>query len=306
MLPPIFLLPFLLFALVLLSRCVRQINQWETGLIFTLGKFSKLAQPGLTLLVPFLQRLVRVDMRVRCRELPQQSVISADNVTARIDAVMYFKVVDPAKAVLNVENYEWAIRDRAKVVFRDVIGETTLDELLTHREQIAVKVSAAVEQFVAQWGIHVEMIALQDIQLPPQMQEVLAKKAIAERERQYVVIKSQADVESAQNFAKAAQILGGSPGAMELRRLEALQNLSQGTSKIIFDLAHPYPDARSAALAVSLGEQVRVAEPTAAEQAAAKDQRALPAASSTAATPLPRADDEDVFAEAPGRQLRRT
>ena len=288
------LFPFLAVLLLLLVRAVRQINQWETALVFTLGKYSHLAQPGLMLLVPLFQRLSRVDMRVRCRELTQQSVISQDNVTARIDAVMYFKVVDPAKAVLNVENYEWAIRDRAKIVFRDVIGETTLDELLTHREQVAQKVRTAVEQFVAQWGIHVEMIAMQDIQLPQQMQEVLAKKAIAERERQYVVIKSQADVESAQNFAKAAEILASAPGAMELRRLEALQNLSQGTSKVIFDLAHPYTDTRAAAMAAALGEQVRIAD----DQSA---QRSLPAAPSSAV-----AQPEEVERAAAAQRLRRS
>jgi regulator of protease activity HflC (stomatin/prohibitin superfamily) len=169
-------------------------------------------------------------------------------VTASIDAVIYYKVVDPEKAILNVENYETAVWDRAKVVLRDVAGETRLDELLTHREQIAAKVRAAVEQFVAQWGLHIELIALKDIQLPTQMQEVIARKAIAERDRQYVIIKSQADVESAKNFADAARILAGSPGAMELRRLEALQNLSaQGTSKVIFDLAKPYGDVHGAA-----------------------------------------------------------
>ena len=152
--------------------------------------------------------------------------------------------------------------DRAKVVLRDVVGETSLDDLLAHREEVAAKVRAAVEQFVAQWGLHVELIALQDIQLPQQMQEVIAKKAIAERDRQYVVIKSQADVESAKNFAEAARILHSSPGAMELRRLEALQNLSSGTSKVIFDLAKPpRRDERRRRSQRRMGATVRVAEP---------------------------------------------
>jgi hypothetical protein len=152
-------------------------------------------------------------------------------------------------------------------VLRDIAGETPLDELLTHREQIAAKVRLAVEQFVSQWGLHIELIALKDIQLPQQMQEVIARKAIAERDRQYVIIKSHADLESAKNFADAARILAGSPGAMELRRLEALQNLSaSGTSKVIFDLAKPYGDVHGAAgiaAAMEGGEKrnVRVARP---------------------------------------------
>lgn len=238
---------------------IRQVNQWETALKFTLGKLTGRSSPGLTFVIPGLQRLVRVDTRVRNRDLPQQAVITADNVTAWIDAVIYFKVVDVEKATLAVEDYEHAVKDRAKVVLRDIVGETKLDELLSHREEVAAKVRQAVEQFVSQWGLHVELIALQDIQLPPQMQEVIARKAIAERDRQYVIIKSQADLESAKNFAEAARILHDSPGAMELRRLEALQNLSGGTSKVIFDLARP-ADPSTAALAAAMAPNVRVAQ----------------------------------------------
>ncbi len=244
--------PLTLVALVVLLRSVRQINQWEVALRFTLGKLSGRLEPGIVLVVPGVQRLMRVDTRIRNRDLPYQQVITQDNVTASIDAVIYYKVVDPEKAILNVENYETAVWDRARVVLRDVAGETRLDELLTHREQIAAKVRAAVEQFVSQWGLHIELIALKDIQLPPQMQEVIARKAIAERDRQYVIIKSQADLESAKNFAEAARILAESPGAMELRRLEALQNLAgQGTSKVIFDLAKPYSEVHHAAAGVA-------------------------------------------------------
>ncbi|HEY3817816.1 MAG TPA: SPFH domain-containing protein [Polyangiaceae bacterium] len=267
--PFILAIPAAVIAAIYFLRSVRVINQWEVALKFTLGKLTGHVAPGLRLVAPGVQKLVRVDTRVRNRDLPYQQVITQDNVTASIDAVIYYKVVDVEKAVLNVQNFESAVWDRARVVLRDVAGETRLDELLTHREQIAAKVRAAVEQFVAQWGLHIELIALKDIQLPPQMQEVIARKAIAERDRQYVIIKSQADVESAKNFADAARILSGSPGGMELRRLEALQNLSsQGTSKVIFDLAKPYGDvhgAASVAAAMESGEKrnVRVARPAA-------------------------------------------
>jgi regulator of protease activity HflC (stomatin/prohibitin superfamily) len=245
-------LPVVLVAILLLLRSIRQVNQWEVALRFTLGRLSSRLDPGLTLVFPLAQRLVRIDTRIRNRDLPYQQVITQDNVTASIDAVIYYKVVDAEKAILNVENYETAVWDRARVVLRDVAGETRLDELLTHREQVAAKVRSAVEQFVSQWGLHIELIALKDIQLPPQMQEVIARKAIAERDRQYVIIKSQADLESARNFAEAARILADSPGAMELRRLEALQNLSgQGTSKVIFDLAKPYADVHASAAGVA-------------------------------------------------------
>jgi regulator of protease activity HflC (stomatin/prohibitin superfamily) len=241
-------LALLTLCFVWLLSGLRQINQWETGLRFTLGKYRGRVQPGLTFFLPLIQSLIRIDTRTRNRDLLRQMVITRDNVTTMVDAVVYFRVIDPEKAALAVENYETAVKDRAKVALRDVVGETRLDELLAHREEIAAKVRGQVEQVVGQWGLHIELIGLQDVQLPGQMQEVLAKVAIAERDRQYVVIKSQADVESAKNFAEAAAILARSPGSMELRRFEALANLSQaGNTKVIFDLAKPYDDLRHTA-----------------------------------------------------------
>ncbi|MFO0555403.1 MAG: SPFH domain-containing protein [Polyangiaceae bacterium] len=244
---PVVLGVLALFLMLYLLAGVRQINQWETALKFTLGKYAGRVEPGLTLVLPIFQSLKRVDTRTRNRDLLRQMVITRDNVTTMVDAVVYYRVVDPEKAALQVENYEAAVKDRAKVVLRDVVGETPLDQLLSHREEIAAKVRAQVETVVNQWGLHVELIGLQDVQLPPQMQEVLAKAAIAERDRKYVVIKSQADVESAKNFAQAAEILTSSPGAMELRRFEALANLAQsGATKVVFDLAKPFDEAQNA------------------------------------------------------------
>jgi regulator of protease activity HflC (stomatin/prohibitin superfamily) len=246
------------FGLFYLLKGLKQVNQWEVALRFTLGKLSGRVEPGLTLYLPGFQNLRVIDTRTKNRDLLRQMVITRDNVTTMIDTVLYYKVVDPEKATLAVENYEAAIKDRAKVVLRDVVGETRLDELLSHREEVAAKVRSQVESTVSQWGLHVEQIGLQDVQLPPQMQEVLAKVAIAERDRKYVIIKSEADVESAKNFAEAAGILSKSPGAMELRRFEALANLAQGTTKVIFDLAKPYDDVRHTAAAMT---EAAVTEP---------------------------------------------
>jgi regulator of protease activity HflC (stomatin/prohibitin superfamily) len=240
------------FSLLYLLLGLRQINQWEIALRFRLGKYVGRVNPGLTLMLPGFQQLRRIDTRTRNRDLLRQMVITRDNVTTMVDAVVYYRVIDPEKATLAVENYEAAVKDRAKVVLRDVVGETRLDELLAHREEVAAKVRSQVETVVSQWGLHVELIGLQDVQLPPQMQEVLAKVAIAERDRKYVVIKSEADVESAKNFAEAASILARSPGSMELRRFEALANLTQtGNTKVIFDLAKPYDDLRHTAVAMA-------------------------------------------------------
>jgi regulator of protease activity HflC (stomatin/prohibitin superfamily) len=251
-----------LLTLFYLSAGLRQINQWEVALRFTLGKLSGRMGPGLTFFLPGVQQLKRIDTRTKNRDLLRQMVITRDNVTTMVDAVVYYRVIDAEKATLAVENYEAAVKDRAKVVLRDVVGETRLDDLLAHREEVAAKVRAQVETVVSQWGLHVDIIGLQDVQLPPQMQEVLAKVAIAERDRKYVVIKSEADVESAKNFAEAAAILGKSPGSMELRRFEALANLSQaGNTKVIFDLAKPFDDVRHTAVAMAeaaAGEAAKV------------------------------------------------
>jgi regulator of protease activity HflC (stomatin/prohibitin superfamily) len=254
----IFLAMFGVFLFFYLLRGLKQINQWEVALRFTLGKLSGRVEPGVTLYLPGFQEMRVLDTRTKNRDLLRQMVITRDNVTTMIDTVLYYRIVDPEKATLAVENYEAAIKDRAKVVLRDVVGETRLDELLAHREEVAAKVRSQVESMVSQWGLHVELIGLQDVQLPPQMQEVLAKVAIAERDRQYVVIKSEADVESAKNFAEAAGILAKSPGAMELRRFEALANLSQGNTKVIFDLAKPYDDVRHTAAVMA---EAAVTEP---------------------------------------------
>jgi regulator of protease activity HflC (stomatin/prohibitin superfamily) len=250
-----------LSGLALLAASVKQINEWEVGLKFTLGRLSGRMEPGLRLIFPVAQRFARIDKRIRNRDLPRQVVITGDNVTALIDAVVYFKVVDPQKAVLNVENYELAVKDRAKVVLRDVVGEITLDELLANRDEVAARVRAQVEQFVSQWGLHLELIALQDIQLPSNISDAIARKAIAERDKQVVIIKSQADLESAKNFAEAARVLTAQPGALELRRLEALQNLSAaGNTKIVFDLAKPSDErAMMAAMAAAMAEDARPA-----------------------------------------------
>ena len=266
------LAPLLALASLVGLGGLRQVNQWETGLKFTLGRFSGPVRPGLRFVWPLVQRMIRIDTRIRTRDVPGQMVITHDNVTAAIDAVLYYRIVDPEKAALSVENYERAVLDRARVVLRDLVGEITLDQLLAHRDDVASKVRLQVEQFVSRWGIHIETIALQDIQLPPTMQEAMAKKAIAERDKQWVIIKSQADLESAKNFAEAARVLTESPGAMELRRLEALQNITAtGNSKVIFDLAKPFEDPRSAAAATasaladdaSVRRNVRVPQPAA-------------------------------------------
>lgn len=290
MAPEVVALMFPVFvALVVLGLAsLRRIHQWEVALRFTFGRYTGKLEPGLRVVIPVLHGIRRVDLRVRNRDVPRQMVITRDNVTTTIDAVVYFRVTNPDRAVLEVEDYETAVLNCAQVVLRDVCGETMLDHLLAHRDEIAAKVRALVDEIVAPWGIRVELIALQDIRLPTQMQEVIAKKAIAERDRLYVVIKSQADVESAKNFAEAARILAEAPGAMELRRLEALQSLSHGAAKVIFDLAKPDDSVRhmAASVASALGEDKRQEVPAEPENVP-ESPRALPFGAPRAHSPEP-------------------
>ncbi len=289
-----------LFLLLYLISGIRQVNQWEVALRFTFGKYSGRVEPGLTMFLPGIQQFRRIDTRTRNRDLLRQMVITRDNVTTMIDAVVYFRVVDPEKAALAIENYEAAVKDRARVVLRDIAGETRLDDLLAHRDEIAAKVRAQVETVVAQWGLHVELIGLQDIQLPPQMQEVLAKAAIAERDRKYVIIKSEADVESAKNFAQAAEILATSPGAMELRRFEALANLSQsGVTKVIFDLAKPYDEISS------IRKTATVAAEAASDQAPRRLSTGMSAQQGSQAELEAAAEEEAAFSPAHAARARR-
>ena len=270
---------------------LRQIQQWEVAMLFTFGRFKGKRGAGLYHYWPGIQRILRIDTRTRNRNLPQQMVITRDNVTTRIDAVVYYRVVDPERAALAVEDFEAAMRDRAMVALRDTVGDTPLDELLAHREQIAAKVRAQVDIAVSQWGLAVDLIGLQDIQLPQQMQEVLAKGAIAERDRRYVIIKSQADVESAKNFATAARILVDSPGAMELRRFEALTNLSQaGNTKVIFDLHKSYDELSKGSIA--------------AAEAATTETRRIDTAAVTARAEAEQAELERAAARIPARMRK--
>jgi regulator of protease activity HflC (stomatin/prohibitin superfamily) len=267
----VLLFPLSLVIIVAVGASLRRIHQWEVALRFTFGRYTLKLEPGLRVALPLMHGIRRVDLRVRNRDVPQQMVITLDNVTTSIDAVVYYRVTHPEKAIIEVEDYETAVLNCAQVVLRDVCGETMLDHLLAHRDEIAAKVRIAVDEIVAPWGIRVELIALQDIRLPVQMQEVIAKKAIAERDRLYVVIKSQADVESAKNFAEAARILGESPGAMELRRLEALQSLSHGSTKVIFDLARTDDSERRA-----IGTAVALAEDGAPKESTEPEHPELP------------------------------
>ncbi len=217
--------------IVLIS--IRQINEYQRGVKFTFGKYSSTAKPGWRLVIPIFQSLTKVDMRVKAVDVPFQEAITKDNVSAKINAVIYYKVSDAARAVLEVEHYRHAVSQLAQTTMRNVVGEMELDQLLANREAAAQKIKLIVDKASDPWGIEVEAVELKDVILPDDMQRVIAKQAEAERERRAVVIKSTGEVEAATNLANAAETLSKQTGALHLRTLNTLNDLSSDQSNTV-------------------------------------------------------------------------
>ncbi len=232
-----FLVIILPIAGLFLLTGIRVINQYERGVILTLGKYSHTKGPGLNYLVPVFQRMIRVDMRITTSDIPQQEVITKDNVPVGINAVVYFNVEGPEAATLSIQNFTFAVNQYAQTALRDVIGGFDLDTLLSARDKIADEIKIVVDQETKKWGIDVTSIRIQDIELPADMKRVMAKQAEAEREKRAVIIKAEGEVIAAENLNKAAIVLSQTPAAMSLRTLGTIEKLNPDPSKtIIFAL----------------------------------------------------------------------
>jgi len=227
------IIPVLIIVIFILLISIRQIDQYERGVKFQLGKFIGIKDPGWRLVLPIIQSMIKVDIRVKTVDVPFQEAITKDNVSAKINAVIYYRVTDAAKAVLEVEEFKFAVSQLAQTTMRNVCGEMELDELLANREQAAEKIKSIVDKATDPWGISVESVELKDVILPDDMQRVIAKQAEAERERRAVVIKSGGEVEAAANLAKAAQMLHEQTGALHLRTLNTLNDLSSDQSNTV-------------------------------------------------------------------------
>lgn len=214
-----------LFVIYLLFG-IRIIQQYERGVRFTFGKFSGILNPGLNLIFPVLQVINKVDMRTKVIDVPYQEALTKDNISAKINAVVYYRVIDPEKAIIKIKDYKYAVSQLAQTTMRNAIGEVELDELLANREKIAQNISNIVDKATDPWGIKIETVDLKDIQLPDNMKRVMAKQAEAEREKRAVIIKSQGDVIASVNLKKAAKTLSEAPGALHLRTLQTLNDIS--------------------------------------------------------------------------------
>lgn len=230
-------------AIVVLSG-IRIVNQFERGVILTLGRYSGIKQPGLRVVIPVLQQMVKVDIRSTPVDVPRQEVITKDNVTINVDAVVYFRVISADKAVLETNNYMYATAQFAQAALRDVVGNVELDSLLSQREQISQEIKRIVDGETDRWGIDVENVKIQNIELPQDMKRAMAKQAEAERERRAVIINAAAEKAAAQEVAEAATILGMVPGGMGIRTLQTLEKIAvEPSQKTVFVLPADLSDA---------------------------------------------------------------
>jgi regulator of protease activity HflC (stomatin/prohibitin superfamily) len=224
---------WLIVIVFLLLISLRVVKEYERGIKFAFGRFDSVMSPGLNLVIPILHTYQIVDIRTKAVDVPDQEAITKDNIAAGINAVIYYKISDAKKAIIEVQNYYYAVSQLAQTTMRNIVGEVELDELLSNRDGIAAKIRDIIDKATDPWGIKVEGVELKDVVLPPDMKRVIAKQAEAEREKRAVIIKAQGEVIASTNLAKAAHTLATSAGALHLRTLQTLNDLSSDQSNTV-------------------------------------------------------------------------
>ena len=221
----------LIVAIVIAIASIKVVDQYQRGVVLTLGRFSGIREPGLRFVVPVIQRIIMVDIRSTPIDVPKQEIITKDNVTAGVDAIVYFRVIDAPKAVLETTNYVYATSQFAQAALRDVTGNFELDDLLSKREEISQQIKEIVDKQTDQWGIDVEAVKIQNIELPSDMKRAMAKQAEAERERRSNIINAEGERAAAETLAEAARIISSTPGAINLRTLNTVERISTEPSQ---------------------------------------------------------------------------
>lgn len=219
--------------LVFALRGIKVIYQYERGVVFTLGKYKGVREPGLTVIIPGFQTMRRVDMRIKTADIPRQEVMTKDNIPMLVNAVVYFKVINPEAAIIKIEDYVYAIRQYTQAALRDIIGNSEMDIVLTERESVAESIKSIVDSETNGWGIDVESIKIQEVELPAEMKRAMAKQAEAERERRAVIIASQGELSASENLRQAAENLAKSSGALHLRTLQTIRDIAADPSEKI-------------------------------------------------------------------------
>lgn len=221
----------IIIAVIVIISGIRIINQYERGVILTLGKYTSTRTPGLNIVIPVIQRMIKVDVRSTPIDVPKQEIITKDNVTVGVDAVVYLRAIDAAKAVLETTNYIYATSQFAQAALRDVTGNVDMDDLLAKREEISQQIKQIVDSQTDQWGIDVENVKIQNIELPQDMKRAMAKQAEAERERRSNIINAEGERAAAETLAEAAKIIAAQPGAINLRTLNTIERISTEPSQ---------------------------------------------------------------------------
>ncbi len=221
---------FLPVVIVILISFIKQVNEYERGVMFTFGKFTGIKGPGWRIVVPVFQSMKKIDIRTKAVDVPDQEAITKDNIPIRINAVVYYHIASADKAILKVENYFWAMSQMAQTTMRNAVGETTLDELLQNRDKISKKIREVIDKASDPWGIEVESVELKDVIIPEDLKRTISKEAEAEREKRAVIIKADGDRIAATNLEAAARILQKTPGALHLRTLQTINDLSSDQS----------------------------------------------------------------------------
>jgi regulator of protease activity HflC (stomatin/prohibitin superfamily) len=219
--------------LFILFISVKQINQYERGVRFQFGKYKDTMDPGWRIVLPIIQGYNKVDIRVKAVDVPDQEAITKDNISARINAVIYYRVAHVEKAVLEVENFYYAVSQLAQTTMRNVVGETTLDDLLSKRNAVADKIQVIIDKATDEWGVKVESVELKDILLPEEMKRVIGRQAEAERERRAIIIRAEGEKAAAKNISEAAEMLATTTGGLHLRTLQTLSELSADKSNTV-------------------------------------------------------------------------
>ena len=233
--------------LILLSAAIKIVREYERGGVFRLGRFVGLRGPGLVVIIPFIEVIRKIDLRVITMDVPQQECITVDNVTVRVDAVIYFRVVEAADAILKVLDYIKATSLLAATTLRNVVGQSTLDELLGQRDRLNEKIQGVVDEGTNPWGIKVSMVEVKDVQLPQTMQRAMAAQAEAERERRAKVVHAEGEAQAAEKLAEAAKVISSQPSALQLRYLQTLAGIATERSNVILfplpmDMLAPFLD----------------------------------------------------------------
>lgn len=233
----ILIIAIVIFVIILLSVSIRVVNEYERGVIFRLGRYVGVRGPGLVFLIPFIERMVKVELRVVTMDVPAQECISKDTVTVKVDAVVYFRVIKPQDAILNVEQFVRATSLLAQTTLRNVVGQSELEDLLAHRDRVNEKLQALIDEGTEPWGIKVSMVEVRDVKIPETMERAMAAQAEAERERRAKIVHAEGEFQAAEKLADAARVISAQPQALQLRYLQTLVTVAaEKTNTIIFPL----------------------------------------------------------------------